>query len=72
MTALLILLAGLAVLYVALNVRRVRRGRPWAFTVCMVAKDWEQRDRERRLAARAAPREQTAPGPEPGPTRPRS
>jgi hypothetical protein len=70
MTVMLVLLAALAVVYVALNVRRVRRGRPWAFTVCMVAKDWEQRDRARRLAARAAAREQTASGQ--APTRPRS
>jgi hypothetical protein len=52
----LILLAVLAVPYVALNVRRVRRGRSWAFTFCQVAKEWEQRERANLIAARAAAR----------------
>jgi hypothetical protein len=54
MTALIIILAALAVPYLALNLRRLRRGRPWVFTVCQAAKDWEERDRARRTAARAA------------------
>jgi hypothetical protein len=54
MTGLLILLAAFAVPYVALNIRRLRRGRRWAFTVCQVAKEWEQREHDKRLAARAA------------------
>jgi hypothetical protein len=53
-TGLLILLAALALPYLALNLRRLRRGRPWAFTICQAAKEWEQRDRAKRLAARAA------------------
>lgn len=56
MTGLLILLAVLAIPYVALNVRRLRRGRSWAFTFCQVAKEWEERERAKRLAARAADR----------------
>jgi hypothetical protein len=53
MSGLLILLAVLAVPYVALNLRRLRLGRPWAFTFCQAAKEWEQRDRAKRLAAAA-------------------
>jgi hypothetical protein len=56
MNGLLILLAVFAVPYVALNVRRLRRGRSWAFTFCQVAKEWEQRERAALLAARAANR----------------
>jgi hypothetical protein len=56
MTGLLILLAALAVPYVVLNLRRLRRGRPWAFTICQVAKEWEERDRAQRNAARLAAR----------------
>jgi hypothetical protein len=54
MTGLLILAAVILIPYVAFNVRRVRRGRKWAFTVCQVAKEWEQREYEKRLARRAA------------------
>jgi hypothetical protein len=50
---LVILLAVLAIPYVALNVRRLRRGRPWAFTFCQAAKEWEERDRAKRRAARS-------------------
>jgi hypothetical protein len=53
-TGLLILLAVLAMPYLALNLRRLRLGRPWAFTICQAAKEWEARDRAKRLAARAA------------------
>jgi hypothetical protein len=55
-TGVLILLSVLAIPYVALNVRRLRRGRSWAFTFCQVAKEWEERERVKRLAARAADR----------------
>jgi hypothetical protein len=51
-----ILLAVLAVPYLALNVRRLYRGRSWAFTVCQVAKEWEEREHAKRLALRAADR----------------
>lgn len=54
MTGVLIALVVLVVPYVVLNVRRVRRGRRWAFSVCQVAEEWEERDRARRLALRAA------------------
>lgn len=53
-TGLLVLLVVLAVPYVALNLWRLRLGRSWAFTVCQVAKGWEERDRAKRNAARAA------------------
>lgn len=43
MTGVLILLAVLAIPYVALNLRRLHRGRTWAFTFCQVAKEWEER-----------------------------
>jgi hypothetical protein len=56
MTGLVILLATLAVPYVALNVRRLLRGRSWAFTFCQVAKEWEERERQKRLAARRSAR----------------
>jgi hypothetical protein len=55
-TGLLILLAALGVPYVGFNLRRLRRGRSWAFTVCQVAKEWDQRERAKRLNARAADR----------------
>jgi hypothetical protein len=51
-----ILLAVLAVPYLALNVRRLYRGRSWAFTVCQVAKEWEEREHAKRLAMRAVDR----------------
>jgi hypothetical protein len=54
MTGLLILLAVVLIPYVAFNVRRVRRGRKWAFTVCQVAKEWEKREYEKRRARRIA------------------
>ena len=53
-TGLVVLLALLAVPYVALNLRRLWLGRSWAFTFCQVAKEWEQRDRAKRKPARAA------------------
>lgn len=56
MTGILIVLAVLVIPCTVLNVRRVRRGRRWAFSVCQVAKEWEERDRARRLALRAAAR----------------
>jgi hypothetical protein len=52
----LILLVVLAIPYLALNVRRLYRGRPWAFTVCQVAKEWEAREHAKRLALRATDR----------------
>jgi hypothetical protein len=60
MNGALILLVVLAAVYLALNVRRLVRGRPWAFSVCQVAKEWEKREHARRLAARAADRAQPA------------
>lgn len=54
MIGLLILLAVLATPYIALNVRRLIQGRSWAFTFCQAAKEWEEGERARRLAARAA------------------
>ena len=55
MTGFLILIAVLAVPYLALNMRRLLRGRSWAFTFCQVAKEWEERERAKRLAARLDP-----------------
>jgi hypothetical protein len=54
MTGLLILLAVLALPYLALNVRRLIQGRSWAFTFCQAAKEWEEGERAKRLAAKAA------------------
>jgi hypothetical protein len=54
MTGLEILAAVVLIPYVGFNVRRLRRGRRWAFTVCQVAKEWEQREHEKRLARRLA------------------
>ncbi len=56
MTGLWILLVVLVAPYIGLNLRRLRRGRSWAFTFCQVAREWEQRERAKRLAARAAER----------------
>jgi hypothetical protein len=55
MTGLVILLTILGVPYVALNVRRLVRGRSWAFTFCQVAKEWDEREHAKRLAARRSP-----------------
>jgi hypothetical protein len=52
MTPALILLAVIAVPYFAFNVRRLCLGRPWAFTICQAAKEWEARERAKRLADR--------------------
>jgi hypothetical protein len=54
MTGLLILLTVLAIPYLGVNVRRLIQGRSWAFTFCQVAKEWEEGERAKRLAARAA------------------
>jgi len=56
MNGLLILLIVIAAPYIALNLRRLHSGRRWAFTFCQVAKEWEERDRAERLAARARER----------------
>jgi len=58
MNGALILLTVLAAAYLALNVVRLFRGRPWAFTVCQVAKEWEELEHAKRLAMRAADRAQ--------------
>ena len=60
MNGALILLAVLAIPYLALNIRRLYHGRSWAFTVCQVAKEWEEREDAKRLAMRAADRAQPA------------
>ncbi len=54
MNGALILLAVIVIPYLAFNVRRVARGRPWALGVCTVAKEWEQREYARRRALREA------------------
>ena len=54
MNGAVVLLIVLAIPYLALNLRRVYSGRPWALTVCQVAKEWEQREHAKRLARRAA------------------
>jgi hypothetical protein len=56
MNGALILLIVLATPYLAYNVVRVVRGRRWAFGVCTIAKEWEQREYDRRMAARPAGR----------------
>ncbi len=53
MIGLLILVAVIVVPYIALNLRRLHQGRRWAFTVCQVAKEWEERERARLRASRA-------------------
>jgi hypothetical protein len=54
MTGFGILIAVLLIPYLALNLRRLLRGRSWAFTFCQVAKEWEEREHAKRLAGRAA------------------
>ncbi len=56
MNGALIVLIVLALPYLALNVIRLARGRRWAFTVCQVVKEWEEREHAKRLAKRAAER----------------
>jgi hypothetical protein len=56
MNGALVLLIVLVTPYLAYNVVRVVRGRRWAFGVCTIAKEWEQREYDRRMAARAAGR----------------
>ena len=56
MNGALILLIVLVLPYLALNLRRLYRGRPWAFGVCQLAKEWEQREHAKLLAKRAAER----------------
>jgi hypothetical protein len=56
MSGLLILLGAMGIPYIGFNLRRLRRGRSWAFTICQVAKEWEERERAKRNAARAAGR----------------
>jgi hypothetical protein len=56
MNGALILLIVLAVPYLALNIRRLIQGRRWAFGVCQIAKEWEERESAKRLAKRAADR----------------
>jgi hypothetical protein len=60
MSGFLILIAVLAVPYLAFNLRRLSLGRPWAFSFCQAAKEWEQRERAKLLAARAVDRETTS------------
>jgi|GEM_PF-1921563 len=60
MTGFLILLSGLAVPYLALNVRRLIHGRKWAFTFCQVAKEWQEREHAKLVAARANARVRSA------------
>ncbi len=55
MTGLLVLLAALGVPYLAMNILRQRRGRPWAFTFCQVAREWQESEYAR-IAARKAGR----------------
>jgi hypothetical protein len=52
MTGLFVLLAVLAIPYIGFNVRRVIRDRRWAFTFWQVAKEWQERERAERLAAK--------------------
>lgn len=63
MTGVLILLAVLAVPYLALNLRRLAGGRKWAFTFCQVAKEWEEREHGKIVARRASQRAGGAPLP---------
>lgn len=56
MNGAMILLAILALPYLALNVRRLLTGRRWALGVCTMAKEWEQREHAKRMAMRTAAR----------------
>ncbi len=56
MNGALILLLVLLTPYLVLNVVRLVRGRRWAFTVCQVAKEWEEGRHAKLLAERAAAR----------------
>jgi hypothetical protein len=61
MSGLMILFAVLAAPYVALNVRRVMRGRRWAFTFCQAAREWEEHEQSERVAAQTTRAEVDAP-----------
>jgi hypothetical protein len=54
MNGALVILLVLAIPYLAWNVQRLIRGRSWAFGVCTIAKEWEERESAKRAAARAA------------------
>ncbi|HTN24740.1 MAG TPA: hypothetical protein VL120_12185 [Solirubrobacteraceae bacterium] len=56
MNGALVILLILVVPYLAWNVRRLILGRRWAFGVCTLAKEWEQREHDKLLARRAAER----------------
>jgi hypothetical protein len=56
MNGALLLLVVLAIPYLAHNLWRLSRGRSWAITPCTLAKEWEQREHAKRVAARAAQR----------------
>jgi hypothetical protein len=58
MNGALILLIVLVVPYLLVNARRLYRGRPWAYSVCQLAKEWEEREHAKLLAKRAAERAQ--------------
>jgi hypothetical protein len=55
MNGALILLVVLVSPYVVANLRRLHRGQPWALGACSLAKECEQREHAKRVAARAAP-----------------
>jgi hypothetical protein len=50
----LILLLLFAIPYLALNLWRLARGRPWAFTFCHVMKEWAEGERVKPAAPRPA------------------
>jgi hypothetical protein len=53
MNGALILLIVIVAPYVVVNLRRRYQGRPWALGVCTFAKEWEQREHDKRVARRA-------------------
>lgn len=54
MNGALIVLIVIVTPYLAVNLRRLYQGRPWALGVCTLAKEWEQREHDKRIARRAA------------------
>jgi hypothetical protein len=56
MNGALILLLAIVTPYFAVNLRRLYKGRPWALGVCTLAKEWEQREHDKRIARRTTNR----------------
>jgi hypothetical protein len=51
-TAVLVLISVLLPPYLAFNIRRLRRGRSWAFSFCHLAREWQEGEHAKLVARR--------------------